>query len=175
MTTYTIDPAHSTVGFTVRHAGIGKTRGHFDTFAGTINVADESTPEGSSATATIDANSVNTGNEMRDNHLRSGDFFEVEQFPEWTFTSTNASGTRDEFVLTGDLTIHGVTKSVDIDVTFEGTATDAFGTDRAAFEGSTTINRKDFGLTWNKAQAAGGVLVGDKVTISLEIEATKEA
>ena len=127
MTTYTIDPAHSTVGFTVRHAGIGKTRGHFDTFAGTITVADESTPEGSSATATIDANSVNTGNEMRDNHLRSGDFFEVEQFPEWTFTSTNASGTRDEFVLTGDLTIHGVTKSVDIDVTFEGTATDAFG------------------------------------------------
>ena len=175
MTTYIIDPSHSTVGFTVRHAGIGKTRGHFDDFSGSIEVADESTPEGSSATATIAAASVNTGNADRDNHLRSADFFDVETFPEWTFTTTGVTGTREEFVLSGDLTIHGVTRSVDIDVTFEGTATDPFGFDRAAFEGTTTISRKDFGLTWNKAQAAGGVLVGDKIAITLEIEATKQA
>lgn len=175
MTTYIIDPSHSTLGFTVRHAGIGKTRGHFDDFEGAITVADEATPEGSSATATIKATSVNTNNSDRDNHLRSADFFETEKFPEWNFVYTGVSGTRDEFVLSGDLTIHGVTKPVDIDVTFEGTATDPFGFDRAAFEGSTTISRKDFGLTWNKAQAAGGVLVGDKIAISLEIEATKQA
>lgn len=175
MSTYTIDPTHSTLGFTVRHAGIGKTRGAFDDFQGTVTVADETTPEGSSATATINAASVNTNNTDRDNHLRSADFFEVDKFPEWTFTSTGVSGTRDEFVLSGDLTIHGVTQPVDIDVTFEGTATDPFGFDRAAFEGTTTISRKDFGLTWNKAQAAGGVLVGDKIAITLEIEATKEA
>ncbi|WP_182049385.1 YceI family protein [Changpingibacter yushuensis] len=175
MTNYIIDPSHSTLGFTVRHAGIGKTRGSFEEFSGSISVADESTPAGASAAATINAASVNTGNGDRDNHLRSADFFEVEKFPEWTFTSTSTSGSRDEFVLSGDLTIHGVTKKVDIDVTFEGTATDPFGNERAAFEGSTNISRKDFGLTWNKAQAAGGVLVGDKIAITLEIEATKEA
>lgn len=175
MTTYVIDAAHSTLGFTVRHAGIGKTRGQLDEFSGTIEVADESTPVGSTASATIKAASVNTRNEDRDNHLRSADFFDVEQFPEWTFVTTNAAGSKDSFTLTGDLTIHGVTKSVDIDTEFLGTATDPFGADRAAFEGTTTISRKDFGLTWNAALEAGGVLVGDKIAITLEIEATKQA
>lgn len=175
MTTYVIDAAHSTLGFTVRHAGIGKTRGQFDEFEGTIEVADESTPVGSTATATIKAASVNTRNEDRDNHLRSADFFDVEQFPEWTFVTTDVKGSKDSFKLIGDLTIHGVTKSVTIDTEFLGTATDPFGADRAAFEGTTTVSRKDFGLTWNAALEAGGVLVGDKIAITLEIEATKQA
>lgn len=175
MTTYTIDPSHSTVGFTVRHAGIGKTRGKFDEFSGAIVVPDDSTPAGSSATATINAASVDTNSADRDRHLRSADFFEVDKFPQWTFATTEVAGSREEFVMSGDLTIHGVTQPVDIDVTFEGAATDPFGNDRVAFEGTTTISRKDFGLTWNAAQAAGGVLVGDKIAITLEIEATKDA
>ena len=175
MTTYVIDADHSTLGFTIRHAGIGKTRGQFDEFNGTIEVADDSTPTGSTASATIKAASVNTRNNDRDNHLRSADFFDVETYPEWTFATTGVSGSKASFTLTGDLTIHGVTKSVDLEVEFLGAATDPFGNDRAAFEASTVISRKDFGLTWNAALEAGGVLVGDKVTITLEIEAIKQA
>ena len=175
MTTYVIDADHSTLGFTIRHAGIGKTRGQFDEFNGTIEVAGDSTPTGSTASATIKAASVNTRNNDRDNHLRSADFFDVETYPEWTFATTGVSGSKESFTLTGDLTIHGVTKSVDLEVEFLGAATDPFGNDRAAFEASTVISRKDFGLTWNAALEAGGVLVGDKVTITLEIEAIKQA
>ena len=175
MTTYVIDADHSTLGFTIRHAGIGKTRGQFDEFNGTIEVADDSTPTGSTASATIKAASVNTRNNDRDNHLRSADFFDVETYPEWTFATTGVSGSKESFTLTGDLTIHGVTKSVDLEVEFLGAATDPFGNDRAAFEASTAISRKDFGLTWNAALEAGGVLVGDKVTTTLEIEAIKQA
>lgn len=175
MTTYVIDADHSTLGFTIRHAGIGKTRGQFDEFNGTIEVADDSTPTDSTASATIKAASVNTRNNDRDNHLRSADFFDVETYPEWTFATTGVSGSKESFTLTGDLTIHGVTKSVDLEVEFLGAATDPFGNDRAAFEASTVISRKDFGLTWNAALEAGGVLVGDKVTITLEIEAIKQA
>ncbi|MCI7458029.1 YceI family protein [Actinomyces urogenitalis] len=175
MTTYVIDADHSTLGFTIRHAGIGKTRGQFDEFNGTIEVADDSTPTGSTASATIKAASVNTRNNDRDNHLRSADFFDVETYPEWTFATTGVSGSKESFTLTGDLTIHGVTKPVDLEVEFLGAATDPFGNDRAAFEASTVISRKDFGLTWNAALEAGGVLVGDKVTITLEIEAIKQA
>ena len=175
MTTYVIDADHSTLGFTIRHAGIGKTRGQFDEFNGTIEVADDSTPTGSTASATIKAASVNTRNNDRDNHLRSADFFDVDTYPEWTFATTGVSGSKESFTLTGDLTIHGGTKSVDLEVEFLGAATDPFGNDRAAFEASTVISRKDFGLTWNAALEAGGVLVGDKVTITLEIEAIKQA
>ena len=175
MTTYLIDADHSTLGFTIRHAGIGKTRGQFDEFSGSIEVADDSTPTGSTASATIKAASINTRNNDRDNHLRSADFFDVETYPEWTFVTTGVSGSKEAFTLTGDLTIHGVTKSVDLDVEFLGAATDPFGNDRAGFEAKTTISRKEFGLTWNAALEAGGVLVGDKVTISLEIEAIKQA
>lgn len=175
MTTYVIDADHSTLGFTIRHADIGKTRGQFDEFNGTIEVADDSTPTGSTASATIKAASVNTRNNDRDNHLRSADFFDVETYPKWTFATTGVSGSKESFTLTGDLTIHGVTKSVDLEVEFLGAATDPFGNDRAAFEASTVISRKDFGLTWNAALEAGGVLVGDKVTITLEIEAIKHA
>lgn len=174
MTTFVIDADHSNVGFTVRHAGIGKTRGKFTDFEASIEVADVNSPAGSTAQAVIKAASINTNNSSRDDHLRSADFFDVEKYPELTFKSTAVSGTKEKFTLTGDLTIHGVTKSVTLDVEFLGEATDPFGNDRAAFEANTVISRKDFGLTWNAALEAGGVLVGDKITITLDIEAIKQ-
>ena len=153
MTTDMIDAAPSTVGLTVRHASIGKTRGHFGEFEDTIDVADATTPAGSTATATITATSVDTGNEDRDNHLRSGDFFDAEQFPEWTFatTSTASASAPDSFTLVGDLTTHGVTRPMEIDAEFLGTAADPFGAERTAFESTTTISCKEFSLTWNAA------------------------
>lgn len=173
MTHYVVDAAHSTVGFTVRHAGIGKTRGHFGEFEGTIDLPHDNSVEGASTQGTIQAASVNTNNNDRDNHLRSADFFDVEKFPTWDFESTGTSGSLEDFKLHGDLTIHGVTQPVVLDVSFEGAATDPFGVERIAFEATTTIRRKDFGLTWNAVMEAGGVLVSDKINISLEIEATK--
>lgn len=174
MSTYVIDTAHSTVGFTVRHAGIGKTRGTFDAFNGTITIPNTDSPVGASVTATIDATSVNTRNADRDNHLRSEDFFNVADFPQWSFASTEIKGTKDSFTITGELTIHGVNKQVELKSEFLGSAQDPWGNERAGFEATTTISRKDFGLTWNAALEAGGVLVGDKVTITLEIEAIKQ-
>ncbi len=173
MTHYVVDTAHSTVGFTVRHAGIGKTRGFFSEFQGTIDLPHENSVEGASAEGTIQAASVSTNNNDRDNHLRSADFFDVEEYPTWDFKSTGTSGSLDDFKLLGDLTIHGVTQPVELDVTFEGAATDPFGVERIAFEASTTLRRKDFGLTWNAVMEAGGVLVSDKINVNLEIEATK--
>lgn len=174
-TTYVVDATHSTIGFVVRHAGIGKTRGKFNEFESTVVIPDLETPAGATATATIKVASIDTGNSSRDDHLRSGDFFDVEQFPEITFTATGVSGSKENFTLEGDLTIHGVTKSVALDVEFLGTATDPFGAERIAFEATTSISRKEFGLTWNAALEAGGVLVGDKINITLEIEAIKQA
>ncbi|RLP09654.1 YceI family protein [Propionibacterium australiense] len=175
MTTYTIDTSHSTLAFSVRHAGIGKTRGRFNDFAGTIEVADLATPAGSTVSAMIKADSVDTSNEQRDAHLRSADFFDTETHPAWTFISTGVSGDNNAFVLSGDLTIHGVTRPVELDVEFLGAATDPFGAERLGFEASTSLSRKDFGLTWNSALEAGGVLVGDKVQVTLEIEAVKQS
>ncbi|MFT0762078.1 YceI family protein [Actinomyces sp. F1_1611] len=174
MTRYVVDAAHSTVGFTVRHAGIGRTRGHFGVFEGEIDLPNENSIEGASTHGTIEAASVDTNNSDRDNHLRSADFFEVEQFPTWTFESTKVEGTLEEFTLFGDLTIHGVTQPVELAATFEGAATDPFGVQRIAFVATTTISRKSFGLTWNAALEAGGVLVSDKIAINLEIEAVKQ-
>lgn len=174
MAIYNVDPAHSTVGFMVRHAGIGRTRGSFDSFAGVIEIPDLDTLEGASTHGTIEAASINTRNADRDNHLRSADFFDVEKYPTWNFQSTSLEGSPEEFVMKGDLTIHGVTKEVALDVEFLGAATDPFGAQRVAFEAKTSISRKEFGLTWNAMLEAGGVLVGDKVTITLEIEAILE-
>lgn len=172
---FVIDQAHSTVGFVVRHAGIGKTRGSFGEFEGAIEFDEVGKWAGSSVEVTIDAASVDTANEGRDNHLRSPDFFEVEKFPTWTFKSTDVYGGTDEFNVAGELTIHGVTEPVVLDVTFEGTVVDPAGDERVAFEARTTISRKKFGLTWNAAMEAGGFLVGDRVNVVLEIEAIKEA
>ncbi len=174
MATYVVDPSHSTVGFTVRHAGIGKTRGTFGEFEGTVVVPDEGSWTGATASGTIQAASVDTRSQQRDDHLRSGDFFDVETFPVWTYQTTFVEGEDNDYKVTGDLTIHGVTLPVVIDVEYLGEATDPFGAQRIAFEGRTTISRKDYGLTWNAALEAGGVLVGDKITINLEIEAVKQ-
>lgn len=163
---WTLDPAHTAVAFAVRHAGISKTRGSFGDVAGTFTVRESL--EDSSLQATVKIASIDTGNEQRDDHLRSADFFDAETHPEMTFTSTKIS----EKELVGDLTLHGETREVTFDLEYEGAAADPFGTYRAGFSGTTEISRKDFGLTWNAALEAGGVLVGDKVTITIEAEFT---
>ncbi|MFH5821993.1 YceI family protein [Georgenia sp. AZ-5] len=168
--TYVIDQAHTDVSFTVRHAGISKVRGKFEKFDGSLTVAEDFAA--SSATVTIDASSINTGDANRDGHLRSADFWDAENKPTWTFVSTGVEGSGEEFTLKGDLTINGVTKPIELDVEFNGAVVDAFGANRVGFSAATEISRKDFGLTWNAAMETGGFLVGDKVKILLEVEAT---
>ncbi|BDZ41307.1 hypothetical protein GCM10025865_06060 [Paraoerskovia sediminicola] len=165
--TYAIDASHSQATFTVRHAGISKVRGTLAITEGTVSIAE--TVEDSSVAATIDAASVSTGDEKRDGHLRSADFWDADNKPTWTFTSTGVEATDDGFAVVGDLTINGVTRPVTLATEFSGTATDPFGYARAGFEAATTISRKDFDLTWNAALEAGGVMVSDKVTITLDI------
>ncbi|MDJ0319275.1 YceI family protein [Pseudarthrobacter sp. PS3-L1] len=166
--TWTLDGSHSTVGFTVRHAGISKVRGEFKEVDATLDLAANFAD--SAIKATIKAASFDSGDANRDGHVRGDDFFDVEKFPELTFVSTGIEGDDDEFKLTGDLTIKGISKSVTLDTEFNGVAVDPFGTTRAGVSAKTTISRKDFGLTWNAALEAGGVLVSDKVVIVLELE-----
>jgi polyisoprenoid-binding protein YceI len=173
--TWVIDPSHTRVGFSAKHAMIAKVRGQFAEFSGSLTL-DGSAPEASKAAVTIAAASISTGSDDRDDHLRSDDFLAVDEFPEITFVSTGVRHTGgDDFVLVGDLTIRGTTLPVELAVELEGLATDPFGNERIGFSGSTTINRKDFGLTWNAALEAGGVLVSDKVTISLDVSAIRQA
>lgn len=167
--TWTLDPAHTTVGFTVRHAGISKVRGTFGDLEGTLVVGQGG--DDLRFEATLQTASVSTGNADRDGHLKSADFFDAETFPEIRFVSTEVSGDS----LTGELTIRDVTKPVTLDFSYEGAATDPFGTYRAGFTGETTISRKEFGLTWNAALEAGGVLVSDEVKIQVEAEFTAPA
>ena len=169
--TYAIDAAHSEVGFIVRHSGIAKVRGRFTDFSGSFTVAENFAE--SSAQVTIQSASVHTGNEQRDGHLRSADFWTAEENPEWTFVSTSVEGSGEEFVLNGDLTINGVTKPVALDVEFNG-AIGAAGEEQVGFTIGTEISRKEFGLTWNVALEGGGLLVGDKVKIAIEVEAARE-
>ena len=171
--TWIIDASHSEAGFTTRHAGIAKVRGSIAITEGTIVVAEDLA--GSSVTAVLDPATIDTRDANRDGHLRSADFFDVEQFPAWTFTSTSVAAKGSDYVLTGELTIHGVTRTVELDLEFNGTATDPFGNARAGFSASTEISRKDFGLTWNAALETGGFLVSDNVKVSLEISAIKQA
>jgi polyisoprenoid-binding protein YceI len=169
-TTYNIDKAHSEVTFQVRHL-LTKVRGRFSDFAGTIQY-DEARPENSLVELTIQATSIDTNEKDRDTHLRSADFFEVEKFQTLTFHSRSiARKGANQFALTGDLTIHGVTRQVSFDVEFLGKAKDPWGNERIAFEAETTVNRKDYGLHWNAALETGGFLVGDDVKISLSIQA----
>lgn len=173
--TYNFDPAHSRVGFVARHAMVTKVRGAFNEFEGQV-VVDGDDLTASTATVTIQAASIDTRNEQRDGHLKSNDFLSMEEFPTITFVSTSVEKTGDNSLdLTGDLTIKGVTKSVTIPFDFEGAATDPFGNARVGFEGSVTINRKDFGVTWNAALESGGVLVSDKIVLEFEISAIKAA
>jgi polyisoprenoid-binding protein YceI len=173
-TTYNIDKAHSEATFQVRHL-LTKVRGRFSDFAGTIQY-DEARPENSVVEFTIQATSIDTSEKDRDTHLRSADFFEVEKFQTLTFQSRSIArkGT-NQFNLTGDLTLHGVTRQVSLDVEFLGKAKDPWGNERIAFEAETTVNRKDFGLHWNAALETGGFLVGDEVKISLSVQAIPKA
>lgn len=169
-TTYGIDKAHSEVTFQVRHL-LTKVRGRFSDFEGTIEY-DEQHPDNSSVRFTIEATSIDTNEKDRDTHLRSADFFEIEKFRTLTFESQSIVGKgTNQFDVTGDLTVHGVTRPVTFDVSFLGKAKDPWGNERIAFEADTTINRKDFGLHWNAALETGGFLVGDDVKISLSIQA----
>lgn len=166
--TWTLDGSHSEVGFSVRHAGISKVRGKFSEVEATATVGQVLAD--SSVTATIKTESFFSGDPNRDAHVRSGDFLDAEQFPEMTFVSTSLTGQGETYALAGDLTIRGITLPATFETEFNGSVVDPFGTTRAGFSGQTMISRKDFGLTWNAALEAGGVLVGDKVTISLELE-----
>jgi polyisoprenoid-binding protein YceI len=170
--TWEIDPIHSTVGFAAKHAMVATTRGHFDSFTGGATI-DAAHPESSTAWVDIEAASLTTKTAQRDDHLRSADFFDVENYPTITFRSTSARVDGDNLVLAGDLTIRGVSKPVEVVWEFGGVAKDPFGNVKAGFDGTATVNRKDWGLTWNAALETGGFLVGDKVKLVLEVEANK--
>ncbi len=164
--TWTFDSSHSDIGFSVRHAGISKVRGTFRTAQAALQIG--ATLAFSKVTATVDTASFDSGDANRDAHVRGEDFFDVEKFPDMTFVSTAIAGAGETYELTGDLTIRGMTRQVVINTEFNGVAVDPFGATRAGFSGETSISRKDFGLTWNAALEAGGVLVGDKVTITID-------
>ena len=169
--TWAIDASHSEVGFTVRHLMVSKVRGSFSGVAGTISVGDA----GIKVDATIDAATINTRDENRDGHIKSADFFDIENHPTWTFTSTSVSGSGSDYTIVGDLTLRGVTKSVELEAEFVGVNTDPWGNTKAGFEASGKINRKDFGVEWNAPLETGGVLVGEEVKIELNIQAALQA
>lgn len=171
--TWTIDPIHSDVSFTVRHMMVSKVRGRFATFSGTLTTAEN--PLDSSVTAEIDLRSIDTGNEQRDEHIRTADFLDVQNHPTMTYRSTGVRRDGDDFVLDGELTLRGVTRQVPLRLEVNGFGPDAYGGTRAGFSAGTEINRKDFGVNWNAALESGGVVVSDKVTITLEIQAVLDA
>ena len=173
--TYTIDPAHTRIGFVARHAMVTKVRGSFNEFTGTV-VIDAEKPEQSTAELAIKVDSIDTRNADRDGHLRTNDFLDLDNYPEITFRSTSAELVDENNAkLSGDLTIKGVSHPITIDFEFEGAATDPFGNKRLGFEGQHTISRKDFGITWNAPLETGGVLVSDKVTLEFEVSLVKNA
>ena len=172
---YMLDPAHSRIGFVARHAMVTKVRGSFNEVDGS-GFFDADDPTNSHVELTIKAHSIDTRNADRDAHLRGNDFFDMDNHPEIRFVSTSVERVDDTtFRVTGDLTIKGVTKPVTVDLEFTGAAVDPFNNQRIGIEGSTTVNRKDWGVSWNAALEAGGVLVSEKVTLEFEISAIKAA
>ena len=171
--TWTIDPVHSEVGFSVRHMMVSKVRGKFTKFGGELVTADDVLD--SSVTADIDLASIETGAEQRDGHLRSPDFFDTENHPLMTYRSTGTRHDGDDFIVDGELTLKGVTRSVPLTLEINGFGPDAFGGTRAGFSATAEINRQDFGVSWNAAMEHGGVVVSDKIAIYLEIEAVLQA
>lgn len=172
--TWKIDPAHSEINFSVRHMMISNVRGRFEKFDGTVEF-DEENPENSSVEVKIDAASINTREERRDNHLRSPDFLNVEEYPYITFKSKRIEQTsEDTGRIIGDLTVRDVTREVVMDVDYAGKAKSPWGTTSAGFSATTKINRKDWGLNWNQALETGGVLVGDELKVNIEIEIVKQ-
>jgi polyisoprenoid-binding protein YceI len=166
--TWNIDVSHSNVGFKVKHLGLAKTRGRFTAFEGTVVVGED--PADTKVEVRIDSASVDSNDETRDNHLRSADFFDVENHPHLTFRSTGVRGAGSDWVLDGELTVAGVTRPVTLEVEYDGVSTDPWGGVRAGFTATTQINREEFGLTWNAALETGGFLVGKNVTIELDVE-----
>jgi len=173
--TWAVDPSHSSVSFVARHMMMAKVRGSFTAYTVDLHIAED--PAKSSLSVSIDADSFVTGDEGRDGHVKGADFLDVENYPTITFTSTSvaADSADDRWTIVGDLTIHGVTRPVELAVELSGVAADPWGNDRAVYEAGTEIDREDFGLTWNQPLAAGGVLVGKKVKIELEIESVRQA
>jgi polyisoprenoid-binding protein YceI len=170
---YTLDPTHTRVGFVARHAMVTKVRGSFNEFAGG-GYFDAENPAASNVELTIQAASIDTRNADRDEHLRSNDFFDMENHPEIRFVSTAVEQTDPEhYRVTGDLAIKGVVKPVVVDFEYTGSAVDPFGNLRVGFEGATTVNRKDWGVNWNAALDAGGVLVSEKVVLEFEVSAIR--
>ncbi len=171
---YTLDVSHSRLGFVARHAMVTKVRGQFGAFTGTAHI-DEANPAASKVDLSIDVTSIETGSADRDGHLKSGDFFDAEQFPTITFVSTDVQRDGSDWTITGDLTIKDATKPVTIEFEQTGSARDPFGNLRVGFEGETTINRKDWGLTWNAALETGGVLVSEKIKLEFDVSAIRNA
>jgi polyisoprenoid-binding protein YceI len=168
-TTWTADPAHSEIGFSVKHMMFTKVTGTFDSFEAIVNAEDDFS--NAVISGKIDATSVNTRNEQRDGHLKSADFFDVEQFPTIEFSATTAQLSSGK--IDGEFTLHGVTKPISLEVEFHGVGADPWGNTKAGFSFSSKINRKDFGLGWNAALEAGGVLVGEEVSLRGEIQLAK--
>jgi polyisoprenoid-binding protein YceI len=164
-----IDPSHTTVEFSARHMMFTTVKGRFADVEGTITLNGDS-PEAAVVEATMNVASIDTRNEQRDQHLRSADFLDAEHYPTVMFTSTKIVGTDEHFALTGDLTIHGVAKTVTLDVTYEGTGKDPWGNERMGFSASGKIDRREFGLTWNQALEAGGVLVSNEIKIHIDAQ-----
>ena len=169
---YALDPAHTRIGFVARHAMVTKVRGSFKEWEGTAHI-DTADPAGSSVSLKIKTASIDTGVADRDGHLASADFFDAGTYPDMTFVSTSVSREGDEWTVTGDLTIKDVTKPVTIEFEESGSARDPFGNVRVGFEGETTINRKDWGLTWNAALETGGLLVSEKIKLEFDVSAIK--
>jgi polyisoprenoid-binding protein YceI len=169
---WNVDPAHSSIGFVARHLMVTKVRGRVGTFSGTITIAED--PLQSKVEATADLSSITTGDDTRDNHLKSADFFNVEQHPQMTLVSTGIEPKGgDDYILHTNLTIAGVTKPVDFDLEYNGVSPDPWGGTRAGFSAEATVNRKDWGIEWNVALETGGVMVGEKVKIEIDIQAVK--
>ncbi|MFF5961077.1 YceI family protein [Streptomyces luteogriseus] len=172
---YTIDPAHSTIGFVARHAMVTNVKGGFQDFTGTLHL-DGTDPSRSTASLDVVMDSIDTGNADRDGHLKSADFFKADEFPAMTFRSTKAEALGgDDYRITGDLTILGTTRQLAIDLEFNGAAKDPFGNERVGFEGKAEILRSEWGLTWNAALETGGVLVSDKIKLNFDISAIRNA
>jgi polyisoprenoid-binding protein YceI len=172
--TYAIDVSHTQLGFAVRHMAVSKVRGRFSTFEGSLELAED--PRDSKVSLTIDANSVDTRDENRDNHLRTNDFFDVPNHPTWTFSSTAITAeSATEWKVEGDMTIRGVTRPVTLDVSLEGVVKDPYGNHRVGFSASTTINREDFDVSFGAVMEAGGLVVAKKVDIEIELEAVLQS
>jgi polyisoprenoid-binding protein YceI len=177
ISTWQIDPNHSLAEFSAKHMMITTVKGRFGQVSGTITV-DEQNPDRSKVEAEIDAASIDTRAEQRDQHLRSPDFLDVENYPKITFLSRRVEGSSrnpgDKFRVTGDLTIRGTTREVTLDAVYDGTGKDPWGGERVSFSATSKIDRREFGLTWNQALEAGGVLVGNEIKISIEVQAVRQ-